>query len=148
MSKQEQNNAPTNCPFERAFNMGHNVRKNFDWPNVQEVMNKVKEEISELEEALVKSKAEQIHELGDVLFTLTQVARHLNIDLKQSLRLCNLRHENRMQKMKALIAKDDKNFEDQSLDELEGYWVKAKNQLKPQEKQLIENYLLDLSLSK
>ena len=141
MSQKPSNSTSVSCPFNHAYSVGHNVRKHFDWPNVHEVMKKVKEEIQELDEVLDKTPTEQIHELGDVLFTLVQVARHLNIDPKDSLALCNARHEQRMERMKLLIQEDGKIFEEQSLEELESYWVKAKNTLKPKEKQMISDYL-------
>lgn len=132
-------------PMQKSYSIGHSVRHNFDWPNVHEVMLKVKEELLELEQSLEHDKAHQIHELGDVLFTLVQVARHLGIHPDDALDLCNTRHNQRMNFMKKLAAEDGVDYNTLNLEQLEAYWVKAKGFTKASEAHMIQDYLLKLS---
>lgn len=127
--------------LQKAFLIGEKVRHNFDWPNVQEVLIKVKEELLELEQSLSLNQAEQIHELGDLLFTIAQVARHLKINPDDALDLCNKRHQNRMATMRMLAEADGLDYDSLLLETLESYWNKAKPLTKPEEKKSIEEYL-------
>ncbi|MCO5113468.1 MAG: hypothetical protein M9899_04760 [Bdellovibrionaceae bacterium] len=134
-------------PMQKSFSIGHALRHNFDWPNVGEVLLKVKEELTELEQSLTQGRPEQVHELGDLLFTIVQVARHLDIPPDDALDLCNQRHHQRMEFMKKLAEEDGLVYESLTLDTLETYWVKAKTFTKKIEAQQIQNYLTSHSLS-
>lgn len=102
-------------------------RANFDWSHPQEVLAKVDEEISELKEAIAKGDKDHTqHELGDVLFSLAQLARHLDLDAEQSLRIANQRFERRFFNMKKIANQEDKKFETLPIEELEKLWMKAK----------------------
>ena len=69
----------------------------FDWPDTSDVLVKLKEEIGELEEAIGKNNKQEIEsELGDVLFTAVNMARHLNVDPELALRGANGRFKNRV----------------------------------------------------
>ena len=88
------------------------------------------EEIAEMKEALASKNAESIeHEIGDVLFSIVQVARHSGLDAETCLRKTNQRFERRFEEMKKLADADAKDFESLSSEELEGYWVKVKSQV-------------------
>ena len=63
------------------------ARVGFDWPDVEQVLDKVREEIAELKEA--KSATHRHEEFGDLLFVMANLARHLGIDPEQSLRDAN-----------------------------------------------------------
>lgn len=103
------------------------VRFNFDWQNPEEVLAKLDEEIAELKEAVSSgNRAHASQELGDVLFTVAQLARHLELDSEQSLRGTNHKFETRFKQMRKLIAEDGKKIEDLKIHELEPYWQKAK----------------------
>lgn len=128
-------------PMQTSFLIGHTLRHNFDWPNVEEVLLKVKEELTELEQSLTQSRQEQVHELGDLLFTIVQVARHLNIPPDDALDLCNQRHRQRMAFMKKLAEEDGLDYASLTLDTLEKYWAKAKTFTKKMEAQQIQDYL-------
>lgn len=120
---------PKSLPgLQRAQKIGaKTVRFNFDWSNVNEVLTKLDEEVSELKEAILKkSTIEQKKELGDVLFTVAQIARHLNLDAEQALREGNSKFENRFLEMKKLIDLDKKDFTQMKINEIEPYWQKAK----------------------
>lgn len=129
-------NVPSGMPaLQRAYKIGKRTEKlQFDWDNAGQVWEKVEEEHQELQEAIEeKSLAEIEHELGDVLFSVAQLARHLKLDPEQSLRKANQRFERRFAKMKEFILADSKNFEDMKLEEKESYWQKAKAALKAHE---------------
>lgn len=107
------------------------VRYNFDWQNPWQVIEKVEEELAELKEAIKeKSISEQQLELGDLLFSVVQLARHLNFDAEQSLRLTNHKFEVRFAKMHELVQLDQKVFSELPVSELEKYWQRAKLELK------------------
>jgi len=55
-----------------------------------------------------------------------QLARHLNFDAEQALRLTNQKFENRFVKMREIVANENRNFSDLTIAELENYWQKAK----------------------
>ena len=111
--------------------LGSRTRKyNFDWQEASQVIEKLEEELSEFKQALAsKNPKHTQHELGDVLFTLAQISRHLNLDAEQSLRMTNHRFEQRFQKMVDLCKESQRSFENLSSDELEELWSQAKSQL-------------------
>ncbi len=103
------------------------VRRGFDWSTATEVLGKIDEELAELRAAIEKKDLEnQQEEIGDVLFTVVQVARHLHFDAEQALRMTNRKFENRFRKMFDLIERDGRSREELPLAELEKYWQKAK----------------------
>jgi len=133
--KENQFDIPNTLPaLIKAQKIGNKTRaQNFDWKRVQEVIEKVEEELQELKEAIQSSSAqEQQSELGDLLFSIVQVARHLGFDAEQALRQTNSRFESRFFKMKELIEIDQKKMETLPQTELESYWQKAKIALKNQ----------------
>lgn len=122
-----------------ADKIGGKTKKfGFDWTDVKDVLAKVKEEISELEEALEKRLSsdgkDREHdlnealssEIGDTLFSLAQLARHLRIDPEQSLRTTNQRFRRRFQQMLEAVGGDVDAFSQLSGDEKEELWIEAK----------------------
>ena len=68
----------------------------FDWPDVQPVLAKLDEECAELKQAIQENNpADIVHELGDLLFTCVNVARHLRVEPESALREANQRFERR-----------------------------------------------------
>lgn len=99
----------------------------FDWSKLEEVVQKVEEEIGELKAALSGgSKEQQTNELGDLLFSVAQLGRHLGVDSEQALRTTNKRFENRFVRMLELLKDAGKDPDACPLQELEEYWQKAK----------------------
>ena len=98
----------------------------FDWNNVDRVIEKVDEEITELKEAIINNDGIE-EELGDILFTIVNVSRHLNINPEQALKKSINKFIGRFK----LIEKDLKlkkiNMKDLSLEELDIIWEKNKN---------------------
>lgn len=128
-------------PLKNCYNIGINDRTTFDWPDVRSVLKKVEEEIQELKESINLTRLDQAHELGDVLFTLVQVARHLNLDPSLTLEIANQRYLDRMNEMKKQISEANLKFENLNLEELDNFWRKAKIILKEKERtQLSQNF--------
>lgn len=123
----------TKDPLKTSYSLGHKDRTHFDWPNVEAVLVKVKEELDEFAESLSESRLAQIHELGDLLFSIVQAARHLEIDPGLALETANERYQNRFNAMKSLIKKEGQIFEDTPVDQLEDFWKRAKKTLKQDE---------------
>ena len=105
-------------------------RVGFDWPGVDGVLEKLHEELRELAEAR-REKQDDPHvreELGDVLFTLANLARTLGIDAETAMRQANEKFYRRFAFMEERAAADGKSLSDLTLDELEELWQLAKTQ--------------------
>lgn len=98
----------------------------FEWPSVDEVLAKVEEEISELRAEAEGSHDRQREELGDILFALVSVARHLRVDPEEALRLANGKFSSRFQFVEQSVKGEGKTLRDLSAAELDDYWNKAK----------------------
>ena len=99
----------------------------FDWPDTSDVLVKLKEEIVELEEAIVKSNKQEIEsEFGDVLFTAVNMARHLNVDPELALRGANGRFKNRVVWIENELGKNGEFVSDKNIDDLNQLWNEAK----------------------
>lgn len=87
--------------LQRAHKIGEKTAKmNFDWPDAAPVLAQLKAEIAELEAAIAEKNPEHIqHELGDVLFSAAQLARHLDCEPESALRETNRRFSGRFEKM-------------------------------------------------
>ncbi|MEN0057497.1 MAG: nucleoside triphosphate pyrophosphohydrolase [Bdellovibrio sp.] len=118
--------------LQRAYKIGKRTEKlKFDWENAEGVLLKVEEEYDELREALEEENIEHIeHELGDVLFSLAQLSRHLELEPERTLRRANQRFELRFNTMVAIAAEEGHDWGNLNLDEKEAYWLKAKSRLK------------------
>lgn len=105
----------------------------FDWDTPQQVEAKVIEELDEVREAIAQqSPVEQEEEIGDLLFAVSQWARHLKIDPETALRKANLKFEKRFHAMLEHSGLDQKNFRDLPLVKKEELWGKAKKFVKKQ----------------
>ena len=103
------------------------ARVGFDWEDVDGVLDKVREEIDELVNA--KTAQERESELGDVLFSLVNMARWLNVDAEDTLRRAGIRFQNRFAKMEHISDQRGLSFREISLDEKELLWSQAKLEL-------------------
>jgi len=101
----------------------------FDWPTMAPVLAKLKEEIAEFEQAVSEQDPGAIHhELGDILFTATNLARHANLEPELTLRDANKRFESRFHWIERAVAEQGRQLEELSLEELDAVWDQAKAQ--------------------
>ena len=96
----------------------------FDWPSVENVYDKITEEVAEFR---VAPDAKKTEEYGDLLFALTNVARHLSIDPEAALRAANVKFERRFAHIEARLAEQGKQPKDSNLAEMDGLWDEAKS---------------------
>jgi len=100
----------------------------FDWNTPQQVLRKVKEELREFEQALKQKSKSSIHsELGDVLFTIANLARHLSVDSETVLKNAAYKFATRFEKIEKLAKRQRRKLSDFSADELEKLWKRVKN---------------------
>ncbi|MDY6973819.1 MAG: nucleoside triphosphate pyrophosphohydrolase, partial [Thermodesulfobacteriota bacterium] len=95
---------PVNLPaLLRSHRLSERASKvDFDWANADEVWCKVREELEELESAIVRKDRDEVaEELGDTLFALVNLARHLGFNAENILRLANKRFLERFERMEA-----------------------------------------------
>jgi XTP/dITP diphosphohydrolase len=116
----------------KAFRIQEKVHGvNFDWENSSQVLAKVKEEINEFEDEIKQNnRSEMEEEFGDLLFSLINYARFLNINPEDALEKTNRKFIDRFQRMESLIIENEKSLSDMELSEMDVYWEKAKKELK------------------
>jgi uncharacterized protein YabN with tetrapyrrole methylase and pyrophosphatase domain len=122
------------------------AKSGFDWTNWRDLLPKLAEETAELEaEVSSAERAEQDParqpaieaELGDLLFTVVNLSRHLGVDAEMALRGCNLRFRQRFREMELASAMP---LEDLAPAELESLWTEAKRKLaRPAEPETSQN---------
>jgi nucleoside triphosphate diphosphatase len=99
----------------------------FDWPEPSQVIDKIHEELEEVKEASSTGNRDRIEdEIGDLLFSVTNLARHYGIDPERALRRTNAKFERRFRAVEEALGKQDRSLDEASLEELEGLWVAAK----------------------
>ena len=100
----------------------------FDWKKVEQVWEKVHEEIGELKEAEEKGITEQIEEeIGDTLFSIVNLSRFLGISAETALRKTNRKFTSRFAQVEKELKKRGKKVEDSSLEEMDEIWNVVKN---------------------
>jgi len=103
------------------------ARVGFDWENTEQVLAKVGEEMQELTEALSCGKMEEMeHELGDVLFSLVNLARFLHVNPEVALMTANERFERRFRAMEKIAAESGGSIEESDFATLDRFWELAK----------------------
>ena len=103
----------------------------FDWKDLNDVINKVDEELSELKEAIDnKNKLHIEEELGDLLFTIVNLSRHLKLDPEQTLRKSNNKFISRFNIMENILDEKKIEWHDLKKSDLLNLWNEAKDQLK------------------
>lgn len=117
--------------LQKAYRIGLKTEQlSFDWSGPEGAWEKVQEETQEVTEAFARRNQEDLeHEIGDLLFSVAQFARHLQLDPEQCLRLANQRFEKRFNTMLEITASEQCDWNLLTLEEKETYWQKAKKQL-------------------
>jgi len=117
-------------PMLRALKLQKRAaRAGFDWPKIDQVLDKMKEEAEELAVELASENKDQTRiqdEVGDLLFVAVNLARKAGVDPETALQNCNLKFENRFNYVEEKVVLKHKNFTNVSLDVMEGYWQDAK----------------------
>lgn len=104
------------------------ARVGFDWPDTHSVLAKLEEEIGELRQE-IDDNAEPARledELGDVLFSVANLARHLDIDPEAALRRTNAKFEHRFRHVEHRLREAGRTLESASLEEMDSLWEEAK----------------------
>ena len=110
------------------------ARVGFDWKNVEEIFDKLHEELDELREAIsihadTNDEADHTHireEIGDLLFVITNIARRLNVEPEAALKLSNRKFRRRFNHIEKRLREQDLKFEDTTINLLEELWQEAK----------------------
>lgn len=121
-------NAP---PLMAAVKIGKKTNElKFDWKDYSQVVYKVEEEWQELKEELTPNREinreATLEELGDLLFSIAQLARHLDMNPHDALRAANKKFLRRFHDMEDLILKEGGELETMNQDEMDIYWNQAK----------------------
>jgi MazG family protein len=99
----------------------------FEWENKDQVWEKVKEEENELKQAISENNQQMIEEeFGDLMFSLVNFARFLNIDAENALEITNKKFMNRFTQMEEKAIGSGKNLKDMSLQEMDSIWNQIK----------------------
>jgi len=110
-------------------------RVGFDWPNVAGSLSKVDEELNELRMSISENEAQSSassttaateEELGDLLFSVVNTARKLDVDPERALRGANEKFIRRFQYIEDQLEANGQTIEQSSIDQLEALWVEAK----------------------
>ncbi len=100
------------------------VKVGFDWPSIEDVLAKLREEMDELDAAATTE--ERFEELGDVLFVMAQVAKWLEVDAEEALRASNAKFSRRFAYMEEVARNAGSDLGDYSFEKLDSLWEEAK----------------------
>jgi MazG family protein len=99
----------------------------FDWENAEQVIEKLHEELAELDEARRGASPSELEgEIGDLLFVLVNLARFVKVDPEQALRRTNLKFRERFGYIERKLAERGKKLEESNITEMEELWQEAK----------------------
>jgi XTP/dITP diphosphohydrolase len=101
----------------------------FEWENKEQVWQKVEEEMSELKEAIEKGQQDEVEdEFGDLVFSMINYARFLQVDAENALERTNKKFIHRFTKMEEQALASGKDLNDMSLEEMDAIWNSVKQQ--------------------
>ena len=117
------------------------ARVGFDWQNVEQIFDKLHEEVDELKSAIAERSAEGDvdvqtsearhervrEELGDLLFVVTNIARHLKVAPEAALKLTNRKFRRRFRHIERGLEAQERTLDAATLDEMEALWLEAKS---------------------
>jgi tetrapyrrole methylase family protein/MazG family protein len=104
------------------------AKEGFDWDQINDVFDKLDEEIKEFKEAVLKKTPADIQsEIGDIIFVITNIAKFYKIDAEEALRSTNNKFIKRFQYIEQKLEGKGKTLKDSPLEEMERYWQEAKN---------------------
>jgi MazG family protein len=128
--------SPTLPALLRAYHIGLRAASvGFDWERTGDVVAKIQEEVDELREVVDEragvDQARAEEEMGDLLFSIANLARKLKIEPETALRKANDKFTRRFEAMERTIAASNRTTAEMSLDELEAEWQRVKNEQPP-----------------
>jgi len=101
----------------------------FDWDDTAPVFNKIREELDELEAAMKGMEQDHIEaEMGDILFAMSNLARHVKVSPDVALNRTNVKFRRRFSRIESLLSEQNKEITHCSLEELDQYWEQAKRE--------------------
>jgi ATP diphosphatase len=99
----------------------------FDWPEASQVLDKIEEEIGELREAMLENDHAHIQdELGDVMFAMVNLARHVNVKPEMAIRSTNEKFERRFKYVESSLSAQGIALQEANLEQMELLWLAAK----------------------
>lgn len=105
-------------------------RVGFDWERADDVVIKLEEEMVEFKEAMAAgNQAATAEELGDLLFTMANVARKLGLNPEEALQGANRKFQRRFESMEQSLRSSSRSFEELTLAEMDGMWEQAKREV-------------------
>ena len=121
---------PKNLP---ALTQANKIQKRcahvgFDWSNLDDVFAKVEEEVQEVKEQLHTSRERAAEELGDLMFAVVNVCRHLKQDPESILRKANSKFTQRFQSVEDKVLESGKELQEHDLQSLESFWQQVKQE--------------------
>lgn len=103
------------------------ARVGFDWSAAEPILDKIEEEIGELRQALAEGRSESISdELGDLIFAMVNIGRHVKVDAENALRGTNTKFRRRFRHIETSLAASGETLEAASLQRMEELWQAAK----------------------
>ena len=110
------------------------TRVGFDWQRVEDIFEKLEEEVDELRAAIdahksTEDEADHVRvreEIGDLLFVVTNIARHMSVEPEAALKLTNRKFRRRFGYIETKLQEGNRKFDETTLDELEELWQSAK----------------------
>jgi tetrapyrrole methylase family protein/MazG family protein len=100
------------------------ARVGFDWPEIDGVLDKIREEIEEIKQA--QNLEEVTDELGDLFFVLVNLARWRKVDAESALRAANMKFKKRFGHVEKSAKRQGRNLSDMTLEEMDTFWNEAK----------------------
>jgi MazG family protein len=103
------------------------ARVGFDWRRTEDVFEKLEEEIAEVREAIASGDETAIHdEIGDLLFTIANIARKLGVNAEEALQSTNRKFTRRFESMESKVRGDGRNLDQLTLEQMDALWDEAK----------------------
>ncbi|HMC20377.1 MAG TPA: nucleoside triphosphate pyrophosphohydrolase [Thermoanaerobaculia bacterium] len=103
------------------------ARVGFDWRRAKDVFAKIDEEVEELREAVEEKDQQKIHdEIGDLLFSIANIARKLDVNAEEALQSANRKFSRRFESMERSVRGEGRNLDQLSLEQMDALWDQAK----------------------
>ena len=124
------------APMQRArVSVAVAAKAGFDWTSAKEVEAKLAEELSELDQAVASGREAQVEEeMGDVLFALVNLARHLGVDAEVALSSATDKFVDRFKHLERALQSQGRSVSDADMEELDRLWEEAKIQRREKKK--------------